>query len=419
MAIAPPVALLINPRILPSDPTVKAGPRTRRRERAGCPATRPLGKVAITDERICHLMSEPVGTDQAQSSISYPASRGRVLLFTLLAFAAGIGAAYWINQARFERLSGYLQARLQTITAGREARIARILVAPGTVVAPGQALVVLEDQELEQHVAAHRQEVESLEIELARTSAALEVELDIQRRDVLDRVFETKWRSAQLLRQQSLLPGEFVVSMRRRGDATPAPRGPMFLNFAEGSRQGKEGGEPTISAELALCNEHIAELERMNRELPGKISRSMGVDLVQARLQYAQGALAALERQQKSLTIVAGAAGLVGVFHKQAGEHVTPHEPIVQLLDEEQPFLMLQLPSPRIADFAPGTIVELRFPGGQKGKGRVESIPPQTSELPEEAGGPKETMITAQIDPVGKLWPEAPFGSVVEVRRRR
>jgi hypothetical protein len=80
---------------------------------------------------------------------------------------------------------------------------------------------------------------------------------------------------------------------------------------------------------------------------------------------------------------------------------------------------MLQVQSPRISDFAPGTVVELRFPGGEKGKGRVESIPPQTSELPEPSNARQETLITAHIDPVGKLWPSLPFGSVVEVRRRR
>jgi multidrug resistance efflux pump len=109
---------------------------------------------------------------------------------------------------------------------------------------------------------------------------------------------------------------------------------------------------------------------------------------------------------------------MVGVYQKQPGDRVTAWEPIVQVLDEEQPYLLLQIPSPRIADFAPGTEVELRFPGGRKGKGRVEDIPPQASPLSGE-GSTTETTITAHVDPVGALWPEIPFGSVVEVRRRR
>src|SRR5262249_34873912 len=104
---------------------------------------------------------------------------------------------------------------------------------------------------------------------------------------------------------------------------------------------------------------------------------------------------------------------------KKAGAHVSPQERIEQLPDEEQPSLLLQIPSPRISDFSPGTVVELRFPGGKKGKGRVEEIPPQTSPIPSESSGSNGTVITAHVDPVGPLWPNLPFGSVVEARRRR
>ena len=110
---------------------------------------------------------------------------------------------------------------------------------------------------------------------------------------------------------------------------------------------------------------------------------------------------------------------MVGVFQKDVGDHVSAHEAIVPLLDEDQPYLVLQIPSPRISDFAPGTVVELRFPGGKKGKGRVEEIPPQTSPIPGENSSASGTVITAHVDPVGPLWPNLPFGSVVEVRRRR
>jgi multidrug resistance efflux pump len=368
---------------------------------------------------------------------TFPATGVRVVVFSLVAFAAGIGAAFWLSRLKFERFPGYLQARLQTVTAGREARIARILVTPGTIVTAGQPLVVLEDKELEQTLAARRQEIESLEIELSRSRAALEVELDIQRRDILDRIFETKWRLAQLQRQPVSLADESPLAAgiagRWKNGLPPVvvlvERPSLIFGNAqhlelasvvkaEPVRQPETIPTP-VSAEMALCGDHIAQLEKMSRELPEKISRSMGVDLAQARLDHARSLLAALEQQKTGLTLVAESAGMIGVFHKQAGDRVTANEPIVQLLDEEQPYVLLQIPSPRISDFAPGTIVDLRFPGGEKGKGRVETIPPQTSDLPEETGARQETIITAQIDPAGKLWPSIPFGSVVEVRRRR
>lgn len=371
-----------------------------------------------------------------RNSASFPAPRSRIILFSLLALAAGVGMSVWLGKLRFERFPGYLQARLQTLSAGREARIAEILVAPGTVVAPGQPIVVLADKELEQKLQLSRQEIQSLEIELSRTKAALEVELDIQRRDILDRIFATKCRSAQLMRQQFIGSPENSLSSRIatrfKSEAQPpvtfvTRSSQLFEDVsrgdqAHGSRSASVNRNVparALSVEMELCIDHVAQLEKMSQELPQKIARSMGADLAQARLDHAKAALTVLEKQQKELTLVAESAGMIGVYHKQVGDHVTAHEPIVQLLDEEQPFLMVQVPSPRISDFAPGTVVELRFPGGEKGKGRVETIPPQTSDVPDETGVKSETKITAHIDPVGKLWPNIPFGSVVEVRRKR
>jgi len=178
-------------------------------------------------------------------------------------------------------------------------------------------------------------------------------------------------------------------------------------------------GGQSPAPEVDLCTQHIQELERINRELPEKISRSMGVELARARLAHAQAELARLESQKHELTLVAEASGMIGVFQKNVGDHVAAHEPIVQLLDEEQPYLLLQIPSLRISDFSPGTVVELQFPGNTKGKGRVEDIPPQTSPIPGDGAPVGDTMITAHVDPVGALWPSLPFGSVVEVRRKR
>jgi multidrug resistance efflux pump len=145
----------------------------------------------------------------------------------------------------------------------------------------------------------------------------------------------------------------------------------------------------------------------------------MGVDLAQSRLVHARAELARLEAQRKELTLVAETSGMVGVFNKEVGDHVSAHEPIVQLLDEEQPYLVLQFPSPRISDFAPGTLVDLYFPGGKLGKGRIEEIPPQTSPIPVPGGTGADSVITAHVEPVGQLWPNLPFGSEVEVRRKR
>ncbi|MGE5191159.1 MAG: HlyD family secretion protein [Deltaproteobacteria bacterium] len=373
------------------------------------------------------MQSEPAAPHEPVEGTEtpHPVSRKRAALFSILALAAGIAATLWFEQVRYERFPGYLQARLRTVAATRDAQVSEILVTPGTVVTAGQPLVQLKDPAFEQRLEAKQRQIEALEIELSQSQARLEVELEWRRKNLLERIFEAKLKCVQALRRELQAPMGFEFV--RDGGWSEPPLMPAF-----GQPPSISGDRPVVTptggdsasaqppvTEVGLCTEHIQELERINRELPEKISRSMGVDLARTRLDHARAELARLESQKHELTLVAEASGMVGVFQKEVGDHVSAHEPIVQLLDEEQPFLLLQIPSSRISDFAPGTVVDLRFPGDKKGKGRVEEIPPQTSPIPGENSPAGGTVITAHVAPVGPLWPSLPFGSVVEVRRRR
>jgi len=375
------------------------------------------------------MQSEPVADiERLETSESpQPVSRRRAALFSILALVAGVAATVGFEQVKYERFPGYLQARLRTVAATRDAQVEEILAAPGTVVSAGQPLVRLKDPAFEQRLEAKQRQIEALEIELSQSQARLEVELEWRRKNLLERIFDARLKCVQAARRELQTPLGFEFGRDTAWNLPPvttamAQTASIFgdrplVDHAAGKAPATASPSPTT--EIGLCTEYIQELERINRELPEKISRSMGVDLAKARLAHAQAELARFESQKRELTLVAEASGMVGVFQKDVGDHVSAHEPIVQLLDEEQPYLLLQIPSPRISDFAPGTVVELRFPGGKKGKGRVEEIPPQTSPIPGENSASRGTVITAHVDPVGALWPNLPFGSVVEVRRRR
>jgi multidrug resistance efflux pump len=375
------------------------------------------------------MQSATVAAEEPKQVQEQPSSAlpHRILLPVLLALGAGAAAAFWLEHVQYEQFPAFLQARLRTVAPVRDGEIAEILVAPGALVTAGKPLVRLKDAQFDRRFEGKKREVESLEIEVAQSEARLEVELEWRRKDILERIFEAKLKLGEAQRRERQPPfgsewlrgndwgttGSELVEPRRRGDQGRFVD-PISL---AGGEDPSAGGVPISEAEL--CKRYVQELERLDRELPGKISRSMGVDLARSRLAHARAELAELESQKGELTLVAETSGLVGVFQKQAGDHVAAHETIVQILDEEQPYLLLQIPSPRISDFAPGTVVDLLFPGGRKGKGRVEEIPPQTSPIPGERGSAGETIVTAHVEPVGALWPDLPFGSMVEVRRRR
>jgi multidrug resistance efflux pump len=364
---------------------------------------------------------EPNQSPNLPSETRLPTSRRRVILLSVLSLTAGIAATLWYEQVRYERFTGFLQARLRTVAAARDAQVAEFLVSPGTVVMAGQPLVRLKDTAFEQRLEAKQRDVESLEIELSRSQASLEVELELRRKDILASILDARLRSGQASRKGLIPTG--MTGQKKSGWGTAENSDDRHSIQQTGGDQpaAKPSDEPSKLplTDVELLAQHIDELERINRELPEKISRSMGVDLAKARLAHARAELARLESQQKELTLIAETSGMVGVFNKEVGDHVSAHEPIVQLLDEEQPYLLLQIPSSRISDFAPGTLVDLHFPGGKQGQGRVEEIPPQTSPIPVPGATGSDTVITAHIEPVGQLWPNLPFGSEVEVRRQR
>jgi len=375
------------------------------------------------------MQSATVAAEEPKQVPEQPSSalRHRILFPVLLALGAGAAAAFWLEHVQYEQFPAFLQARLRTVAPVRDGEIAEILVASGALVTAGKPLVRLKDADFDRRFQGKKRDVESLEIEAAQSEARLEVELEWRRKDVLERIFEAKLKLGEAQRRERQSPfgsewlrgndwgtiGSEMAEPRRRDQSRFADP----ISLARGEEALSAGG--VLISEVELCKQYVHELERLDRELPAKISRSMGVDLARSRLAHARTELAELELQKGELTLVAETSGLVGVFQKQAGDHVAAHEMIVQVLDEGQPYLLLQIPSPRISDFAPGTVVDLLFPGGRKGKGRVEEIPPQTSPIPAERGSAGETIVTAHVEPVGVLWPDLPFGSMVEVRRRR
>lgn len=371
-----------------------------------------------------------------QPADRFPAPQRRVWTLSCLALVAGMAVALWAERSSYESFTGRLQAKSRIVTAGRDARIARILVEQGKTVAAGTPLLVLHDPELEARLARKRRDVTHLEAELAQARAKLTIEIAWRQKELQTEIFETKLKSAYYLKQQfsnqidSLASGDdaadattvsatadaseqWITSLLSENRSPDDARTQALLR-----RQAAINALEVSSAQVELCEERLRELAQLNSELPEKIRQSMAVDVVQGRLARAQAELASLQKQQESLTLASESPGLVGVFLKGVGDHVLAHEPIVQLLDEDQPYLVLHIPSPRIADFTPGTIVELHFPGGKKGKGRVGQIPPQTA--PDSVQGePGISLVSAQIEPTGVLWPALPFGASIEVRRKK
>lgn len=378
---------------------------------------------------------QPV-TLTAGEPVASPVTRGRVLFLSILALAAGICAATWIERARHEKLAGFVQARAMTLSADRDAQLAEVFVKQGDVVEAGQPVLLLRDSQLAVTLDRQQREVARLESEVSQFEAKLLVEIAWRQKALDAELFETRLKSSQCLQQQFTSEIESLAWNQFGGDVTKTAiadnsdqtLGPLLYDKmtpdehrirAVLRKEAARNSQEVSTAQLELCEQRVKEIERLKAELPEKIRKSMGIDLIRSRLEQAQADLARLEQQQESLSLAAAKPGMVGVFRQQVGDHVIAHQPIVEVFNEQQPYLIVRIPSSRLADFSVGTVVALRFPGGELGQGRVSDIPPQTSAIPDEGSLLETTRVTAHIEPVGKLWPALPIGTTVEVLRKR
>ena len=378
-------------------------------------------------ETVTTATQNPVRSGRRSAS----AVRWQAAGLALVSLSAGLITVACLERFKYERLPGYLQAKSSTVSIDREARIGEIKVSQGMTVRKGDPLFVLVDEKLDAAVHHQRGMISALEKELAQTEAKLAVELDWKLRSVEQEIFETKLRSATFLRQQfsteieQLAWGKMIAEIDSANDDRDQRSLIQPLSYyppkqeedriaALLRQEAAVNAREVSSAQVEMCDARLAELETVKTALPDKIRKSMGVELVGQRLDEARQELKNLERQQQRLTVTAPRTGIVGLFHKQAGEFAQPHEPIVQLLDEDQPFLVVEVSSKRIAEFKTGNVVSLVFPGNVRGEGRIERIPPQTSHSSSQG----DSLLALQIEPAGKVWPNLPFGSQVEVLKK-
>ena len=180
-------------------------------------------------------------------------------------------------------------------------------------------------------------------------------------------------------------------------------------------RQQAARNAATISAAQAkLCREQLGRLSALRDSLPENFRTANGVDVASRQLAHARSTLESLELRRGRLTLTAGAHGTLGVRLKQPGTPVTAGEAIVELYDRERQHIDLPVPSRQIDRYPVGTLVRLRFAGSIRCRGRVSIVPPHT-EQGVETPAVQDPLVRVTVEPIGRLWPDVPIGSSVEV----
>ncbi len=357
----------------------------------------------------------------------------RTMFVCLAALVAGIGVAVWYERHGQDRFDGYLEAHTTPIIADRAGRITAIAQPEGHRVTIGDSLATLSDEALETEIGALQDEIAQAEV--GHQQCLAEAELDLQWRlaELDQKIVDYQLRSASYLKEKydyelekSMLADVLALNQTaslKDGDA-------MFKAFIV------EGGVPEIErmttalkmetmanaadvsgAQVEICEQQLNRLETAKTSLPATVRRKSGVDAAEAGVARAKAQLERVEGTRAGLTISSLAVGKVGVYRIQVGDHVTPGQTIVELLDDARRHLRVEIPSSRISGFAVDQAVTVHFPGGARRTGRIERIAPQAIPTDNNSHG-HESLILVHVEQTGVLWPEVPVGTHVEVSIR-
>ena len=365
-----------------------------------------------------------------RSAADAPTPPLRLLVVATLALGLGVASARWLESGGLRPVSGYLQVRSTLVTADRCCRVLEHSQQAGERISIGDALVLYSDSDLEQRLEALRHQVQTLEKELAQAEARSRLELTQREQQLDDRIYECQLQAADYRKSQqesemrrTLLADLLASHQSALWDTGESMLRSFVLNepWPNSERlqttlqlEGYASQSELMAANVQICETRVKALQAARNDLCDQVCESCGVPLTRLRLEQAQADLKKLESQQSQLVVTSPAVGQVGTFRSHPGAVLHPGDPIVELLDDSQRYLIAQVPSTRINEFKLGRTVTLIFPGNERRQGRVSRVAPQAG--PRDSSDPDaDPLIEVDIDQAGRLWPGVPIGTRVEV----
>lgn len=378
-------------------------------------------------------MSVPTTTtDSRDPRNELPANPFRTLLFVGLAFAAGLGAAWGLSRRAGSCFEGRIEARTTFVNADRAGVVTELLAEEGSRVTLGDPLVKLADGELQILIARAHQEVVTLTSERDQALAVAAVELAWRMKEIEADIVDVQLRSADYMKEKF----DYELERSMWADMLSSTETVMFDNgeasfqsMVLNSRIPNEqrmnamlrhetacNAVDVSSVQVEICDQRLAELAKLKDQLPERVREKSGVTVSEERLAAAEAELERLESRQNELTVVSGAIGTVGVYRRKVGDHLEAGDPIVELLDDARRWLIVAVPSTEITEFTVGRTLDLTFPGRQERQGTVLSVAPQAEphSIVESTTG--DATVIVRVEQHGKVWPDVPLGSRVNVQ---
>ncbi len=375
------------------------------------------------------MVQPPVAADSLPENQApdLPAPIGRIAIVGVLAIVTGVALVRVIMGGPAESFPGQVTARIVPLTADRAGVLSEWLVEEGQAIQIGDSLATISVSALVEEQSRLEQDIARLTVDLERTLAQAELDLEWRMKDINAEIFTARLQSAELLEEKYRHEMEQVALSDLLNDNSTAlwasndsvyEAVSLQKTDAQASRlstvmrvEAANNSAEVCEAQVEMCEEQVESLEDLKESLPDRIRRSVGVDVIERQLAAAQTRLDQLLEDESEATLHSDVIGQTGVFLRQVGDFVSPGDRIVEIFDDVQRYVTVDVPSSHVDQFTLGGDVALTFPGGVKRTGRIVNVAPQAITLAPGA----ESSVRVHIDPSGVLWPSVPIDSQVMV----
>jgi len=409
-----------------------------------------------------HRICRPQPVEPSSNSRHLPASVIRTVSLLGCALLVGCMVVYWMSLRTNPSLRGVLSADITSLRVPAESRLLESFVEAGDEIFSGDKLITLEKTEHVAMIRLQEERVRELERQLrqAEAQAALDLawrsrELDRELSDVRTRAHliqevkrtaaEDSHGSASVSSESPSEPSKGIAAQTvsqsqfyEEPETSQSPNSMVFISGASGKSsidvarpaaplqiapvapQPKPqkvvlASEPKpdamLSVEAKNVEQRLQRLEELRSLLPKQVRTAAGVESVRLQYEEANQRLTEMNTLSREVAVLCPSHGKVGQVRYQPGDNMSTGEIMLKILHTDRRYVLLHVPTRRVNEIQPGTVVELVFPGDGHYRGKVSNLPMLAESSP--PGG--TSLVTVRVEPVGRLWPEIPIGSQIDV----
>ena len=393
-----------------------------------------------------------------------PASFVRTMSLLTCALLVGFLVVYWLSLQANAPMRGVLSADITSLRVPAESKLLASHVQPGQEVFSGDALLTLEKTEHLAMITLQERRVVELQrqLEQAEAQAALDLawrtrELERELSDVrsraqliqevkraspvplrsasnprpirqIDGTFEQKPSTAtlrsivprQTIRRRPAVPNTMVFIGSSGEHTVDVPRAPLQLPAAAPGRiepqrlvlASEPRGSDVLTVEERTIEQRLQQLETLRQALPLQVRRAAGVEGIRVQHDEAAQRLKEMKTLSRDIAVLCPGYGKVGQIRYKPGDTMSTGEIMLKILHSDRRYIVLNVPTQRINEIQPGVAVDLVFPGDEHFRGRISGDLPMVAE-PASVG--RQSLVTVRVEPAGRLWPEIPIGSQIDV----